>query len=226
MALKGLQLAANDAERGVIGPEQLEQIKESVQDLVGDLDRHKDAMPELPAKKGNADVPTIAEQNLPAPRRVPDVLGEGQVRPEWRHPGAVLCIAGRGPLDSAAATILAQLVAKHGVAARMVPYEQVSRRGIETLELDGVEMVCIAYLQVKGSPSHLRYLLQRLRDRLPRQKLLVGLWPEGDATLSDREVQRSLGADLYVGTLAEAVGRCIEEAREPAREDTRETAAA
>ena len=93
-----------------------------------------------------------------------------------------------------------------------------SRRGIATLDLSGVAMVCVAYLQVKGSPSHLRYLLQRLRERLPRQKLLVGLWPENDAALSDRETQDMLGADLYVTTLLQAVEHCIAEAREPVRE--------
>ena len=218
VALKGLQLAANDAERGVIGAEQLDGIQASVQDLIGDLASHQDRMPDAREPKGNADVPTIAEQNLPMPRHVPDILTEEQVRPAWRHPGAVLCIAGRGPLDAAAAGILAQLLEKHGVTARTVGFEDVSRRGIATLDLSGVAMVCVAYLQVKGSPSHLRYLLQRLRERLPRQKLLVGLWPENDAALSDRETQDMLGADLYVTTLLQAVEHCIAEAREPVRE--------
>ncbi len=218
VALKGLQLAANDAERGVIGEGQLESIKESVQDLVADLAKHQDRSPVAPERKGNSDVPTIAEQSLPPPRQVPAHLGPDEVRPEWQHPGAVLCVAGRGPLDSAAASILAQLLEKHGLGARVVAHEDVSRRGIESVDLTGVAMVCIAYLQVKGSPSHLRYLLQRLRERLPRQKLLVGLWPIDDPLLADQATRRALGADLFVSTLSAAVEHCLDEARLPAAE--------
>ena len=213
VALKGLQLAANDAQRGVLGRDKLETMQGSVRELLEDLGRHEDVQPAEPAKKGNADVPTIAEQELPVPERVPDVLDPDALPPAWRDPRAVLCIAGRGPLDEAAAAILAQLIGKHGLGARLVPHDAVSRAGIETLDLDGVAMVCIAYLEVKGSPSHLRYLLQRLRERLPSAKLLVGLWPVGEAVLGDEAIRREIGADLYVSTLREAVEACVAEAR-------------
>ncbi len=39
-------------------------------------------------------------------------------------------------------------------------------------------MACISYLDISGSPAHLRYLMQRLRQRLPTgTPILVGLWP-------------------------------------------------
>ena len=213
VALKGLQLAANDAQRGVLGREKLETMEGSVRELLADLDRHADLQPEATEKRGNADVPTIAEQELPVPERVPDHLDPDRLAPSWRHPGAVLCIAGRGPLDEAAAAILAQLLGKHGLGARIVPHEAVSRAGIESLDLAGVAMVCIAYLEVKGSPSHLRYLLQRLRERLPAQKLLVGLWPVEETVLGDEALRREIGADAYVSSLREAVEVCVAEAR-------------
>ncbi len=59
-------------------------------------------------------------------------------------------------------------------------------------------MACISYLDISGSPAHLRYLIQRLRQRLPRgTPILVGLWPSQDRTLSDQAAQRSIGADYY-----------------------------
>jgi len=213
VALKGLQLAANDAQRGVLGREKLETMKSSVGELLEDLGRHEDVQPAETEKKGNADVPTIAEQGLPPPERVPDHLDPEALPSDWRHPGAVLCIAGRGPLDEAAAAILAQLLGKHGLGARVVPHEAVSRHGIESLDFTGVAMVCIAYLEVKGAPSHLRYLLQRLRERLPTQKLLVGLWPRGESVFNDHAARREIGADLYISTLREAVDACVAEAR-------------
>ena len=193
--------------------DKLDLIKASVQDLVEDLSRHADRAPEQPERKGNADVPTIAEQQLPRARAVPAHLEPEELRPEWRSPGAVLCIAGRGPLDAAAATILAQLLGKHGLGARVIEHEAASRRGIDSLDLDGVAMVCVAYLQVKGSPSHLRYLIQRLRLRLPRQKLTVGLWPSDDPLLADAAQRRELGADLFISSLHDAVEACLAEAR-------------
>ena len=218
VALKGLQLAANDVQRGVLGTQKLETMKESVKELVHDLGRHDDrqhprgeeADPIALVETGLSDVPTIAEQNLPT---VSDqTLGRvntKELSPQWQGPEAVLCIAGRGPLDEAAAVILAQLLAKHGLSARIVPHVAVSRQGVETLDLEGVAMICIAYLEVKGSPSHLRYLLQRLRERLPRQKLLVGLWPAEDATMTDAAVRKEIGADIYVSSLHDAVEQCI-----------------
>ncbi len=222
VALKGLQLAANDVQRGVLGTEKLDTMKDSVKELVDELGAYEDRatrgkgeQPEA-TSTGLSDVPTIAEQNLPdaSARAVPARVDPDRLPPIWRGPGAVMCIAGRGPLDEAAAAILAQLLVKHGLGAQIVPHEAVSRREVETLDLTGVAMVCIAYLEVKGSPSHLRYLLQRLRHRLNGQKLLVGLWPSGDMALSDETIRRQIGADVYVSSLHDAVEQCVTQARQ------------
>ena len=223
VALKGLQLAANDVQRGVLGTEKLDTMKDSVKELVDELGEYDDRPtrgkgepPEVAgAATGLSDMPTIAEQNLPAASgKAPARLDHDSLPPIWRGAGAIMCIAGRGPLDEAAAAILAQLLVKHGLGARVVPHEAVSRREVETLDLAGVAMVCIAYLEIKGAPSHLRYLLQRLRDRLDGQKLLVGLWPAGDAALSDETVSRQIGADVYVSSLRDAVEQCVAQARQ------------
>ena len=232
VALKGLQLAANDVQRGVLAPEKLERMKESVKELVDELGRYDDRVgagrgdaADAAPISGLSDVPTIAEQNLPEPpRSMPVVLDPATLAEPWRDPRAILCIAGRGPLDEAAAEILAQLLRKHGLGASVVPHDAVSRKGVETLDLAGVAMVCIAYLEIKGNPSHLRYLLQRLRERLPHHKLLVGLWPAKEAAMSDEAVRREIGADVYVSSLHQAVYECIEEARPTPKEAISEAA--
>lgn len=58
---------------------------------------------------------------------------------------------------------------------------------------------------LSGSPAQLRYLIRRLRQRAPAARIVVGLWPRGEAALSDRDIQREIGADLYVGSLKDAV---------------------
>ena len=73
-------------------------------------------------------------------------------------------------------------------------------------------MVCISYLDITGSPAHLRYLLERLRKKAPTVKLLVGLWPEGEKVLTDASLGRQVGADVYVSSLRQAVEACLEAA--------------
>jgi predicted PurR-regulated permease PerM len=213
VALKGLQLAANDATRGVLTKPQLETIRGAIRHLVEDLDDHDDVEPAEDANDAAPVAPPRQEQDLgaeppleggaPDPERWP---------PEWRREGAILCIAGRGTLDEGAASMLAQLLRKHGLGARLVPHENVSRENIVRLDTTGVTMVCISYLEISGSPAHLRYLLRRLRQKLPKAPLLVGLWPREDVILTDAALRSQVGADHYVVTLREALRVCLEAA--------------
>ena len=163
--------------------------------------------------RGAADIPTIAEQDLPGPNVGIEPVAPDALAPSWRSKTPVLCIAGRGPFDDAAATILAQLLTRQGLGARAIPHERVSRRDIEQLDLAGIVAVCLVYLTIDGSPSHLRYLLQRLRERLPTGKLVVGLWRAGEPIITDPELQRALGADVFVTSMRQAVEACIAEAQ-------------
>ncbi|MGW5959034.1 AI-2E family transporter [Methylorubrum thiocyanatum] len=211
VALKGLQLAANDYARGVVTQAQLENIKLSCQGLVEDFENRPDVEPEVDAKNRNpADVPSLAERTHPKNEAVPGQAPPVEQRPfTWQGDTPVLCIAGRGPLDEAASTILAQLLRKHGLGARVAPYETVSRGRIRDLDLSGVAMICISYLDISGSPAHLRYLLERLHQRAPGIPILVGLWPVGEKVLTDAALGRELGADIYVSSLRDGVEACL-----------------
>jgi len=117
----------------------------------------------------------------------------------------VLCVAGHDAFDNAVTAMLAQLLQQRGVDARRIPNDAVSREAIDTLNVADVDVIAISYLEVTGSPARLRYLVRRLRLRAPAAKIVVGLWPQGEAALSDRDIQHMLGADNYVGSLARAV---------------------
>jgi hypothetical protein len=131
----------------------------------------------------------------------------------WRGDAPVLCIAGRGPLDEAAASMLSQLLHKNGLKTRVLPHEAASRFGIGSLQHEGVAMVCLVYLELGGAPSHLRYMLRRLRQRLPAARLLVGLWPIEQAILTDDRLRTAVGADAYTSSLRETVEACLDAAR-------------
>ena len=104
---------------------------------------------------------------------------------------------------------LAQLLRQRGVAVRLLSNLQASREEIGSLDLAGVDTIVISYLELSGSPADLRYLVKRLRQRAPAARVIVGLWPEGEAVLTDAGIQRTIGADLYAGSLHAAVGYAL-----------------
>ncbi|WP_043833757.1 AI-2E family transporter [Muricoccus aerilatus] len=207
VALQGLRLAANDVERGVLPPDRLERLRNAASGLVGDLASVPDEDPSPKAAAAAAEKGTIEPPRETAPSVPLPPLAE---RPgAWAGERPVLCLAGRGPLDEAASAMLAQLLSKHGVGARVVPHEASSREQVGHLDTTGVAMVCISYLDISGSPAHLRYLLRRLRQRLPGVPLLVGLWPEGEAVLTDKAQAKAVGADYFTASLHDAVTQCL-----------------
>ncbi|WCS23755.1 AI-2E family transporter [Methylobacterium sp. NMS14P] len=221
VALKGLQLAANDYARGVVTPAQLENIRSSSRSLVEDFEDHEDGEPSQDAKAVNpADTPTLAERTHAKTEAVPGQAAPREELPDgWRGETPVLCLAGRGPLDEASSAMLAQLLRKHGLGARVAPYQAASREGIRDLDMKDVAMVCVSYLDITGNPSHLRYLLERLRRRAPGVPILVGLWPVGEKVLTDAAVGREVGADAYVSSLREAVEACLRSAGHTSQPD-------
>jgi predicted PurR-regulated permease PerM len=216
VALPGLRLAVIDAERGVLTLAHLERIKRSIQSLIEDLDDHEDRQSPPAAAEATITVPLQEPAHVeshdpgcrasdgPAPGRL-------ELASAWRGATPVLCIAGRGMLDEAVSTMLAQLLDKQGLATRVVPHAATTRAAIGTLDMGGVAMACISYLELSASPSHLRYLLRRLRRRLPPDaQVLVGLWPPGEPILQDERLRAAVGADYYTSSLHEAVEACLE----------------
>ena len=199
VALRGLQLAAEDAQRGVLHLEQLERVKNTIKELVSELAANDDREPAPEKSDDAAAAPQDDARDLP---KVPPPEGSAREHEDARAPlrpeASVLCLAGKGPLDEAASAMLAQLLGKHGLGARTAPHEASSREAIASLDVSEVTMVCISYLDISGTPSHLRYLIRRLRRKLPHAPILVGLWPSDDEVLKEERVRAIIGADYYV----------------------------
>jgi hypothetical protein len=120
----------------------------------------------------------------------------------------VLCVAGRSPLDEAGAIMLAQLLEKHGLGARVESADAVATSNIFRLETSGVIMACVSYLD-DGSPAHMRYTIRRMRRRLPDARILLGCWmPDGDAAA----LRDAAKPDAVATTLRDAVRLCLEAA--------------
>lgn len=219
VVMKGLQLAAADMQRGGLPPERVKRIDTTIQDLVHDLEGYDDVDPApgeedegvAGSQREDRQVPTTPPAEGLAPARADRPI-------LWQGETPILCLAGRGLLDEAASVMLAQLLHKHDLGARVAPHQVASRTGIESLDPAGVAMVCLSYLELSGNPTSLRYVLRRLRQRLPGVPLLVGLWPAGDDFLNDEEMRQHVGADYYVGTLTNAVATCLKVAHQAAEQ--------
>jgi predicted PurR-regulated permease PerM len=209
VVLKGLQLAAVDADRGALRQEQLEQVKSTISELLSELAVYDDREPVL--GKSDAEAAAAAPQDNDSEMgKPPSGNAEGaELAPALLAETPVLCLAGKGPLDEAAAAMLAQLLGKHRLGARVVRYESASRERIASLDVSGTAVVCITYLDISGTPSHLRYLVQRLKRKLPHAPILVGIWPPEAEVLREPRVRAIIGADYYSTSLCEAVNCCV-----------------
>ena len=205
VVIKGLALAQLDVNRGALDHAHRVRIKEAVEWVIDDLSDHDDAAS-----------PAI-EEGLTEMAALPSVLSSEELAPSWRET-AVLCVAGRGSLDEAAAAMLAQLLEKRGIGARVVPSEAVSVTNLFRLDVTGVQMACLSYLE-PGSFNNARYLVRRLRRRLPRATIVDGFWTLTAQEAQERDALGATRADCVVTSLRQAVQQVVNTAKDAASAD-------
>jgi hypothetical protein len=186
VALPGLAMAQIDVVRGVMDRLRQAEICESVESVVGDLSDHVD----VDDKEAVQGQPALES---PAPHE--------------RSPSVALCLAGRTPIDQAACAILAQLVEREHVAARVLGPESLSISGVARLDSGGVEARCIVYLGHQ-SVAVVRYSVRRLRKRFPGVPIAVCLWGSVDLGPTIEAAQ----ADATITSLREAIAFCTKAA--------------
>ncbi|HWX36957.1 MAG TPA: AI-2E family transporter [Steroidobacteraceae bacterium] len=207
VALPGLKLAQDDIVRGALDRVQNEKIKAAVVEVVDDLvdqDDQKPVSETINDAEATAALETVHDATLDLP-----VAKRTDLAPQWQGDKPVLCVAGRGPLDEAAAIMLAQLLEKHGLGARVEGADAVAISNIFRLDTAGIGMVCLSYLDA-GSPARMRYAIRRMRRRLPQAQILLGCWRADTDTTTIRDTAKP---DAVATTLREAVKLCLEAAR-------------
>ena len=109
----------------------------SVEALVDDLSDHEDS----------ADAADVASDAGKATRGSDD--GEPRPRsgllsaPQGQAEKLVLCVGGRSALDDAASLLLAQLLQRQGLTARVAGYETLSVAGITRLDPARIGVICL-----------------------------------------------------------------------------------
>ncbi|HWY60923.1 MAG TPA: AI-2E family transporter [Rhizomicrobium sp.] len=147
VAARALMLAQADVNRGVLDPLRQTRIRDAIKGLIANLSDRQDPS----AAKALAELP-----------------------PSWRKT-PVLCVAGRGPLDEAATLLLVDMLAKYGVGARVVSSDQTSAAQIDGLDVEGVFVACVSYLE-PGTYKNARYQVRRLRKRMPEIPVMAIFW--------------------------------------------------
>ena len=150
VAVRGLAQAQLDVNRGALTEEGRKRIATTVEGFIDNLTLNED--------------PQVREASI----------AHATVPADWQNK-PVLCVAGRSILDHAAASLLAHLLERQGIGARLASFEEVAPASIQDLRCDGVRAVCVSYLE-PGSPKNARYLARRLRKRLPGLPLIAGFW--------------------------------------------------
>ncbi|GAC1333262.1 MAG: AI-2E family transporter [Bradyrhizobium sp.] len=210
VALKGLQLAQADAERGALNLERLTKIRDAVSEFTNNLSDVEDRPPAKVTSTTDAEatsaVETVAEdapfENLP-------VLRKEDLPPQWQGEHPVLCVAGRSQIDEAAAIMLGQLSTAHGLAARVEGAEALSTANVFRLDTTGVAIVCLVYMDASG-PAHMRYAVRRLRRKVPKATIILGCWMKGLDPAALEQLRDGAKADLAAASLGDAVKLCIE----------------
>lgn len=157
VALRALVLAQDDLERDAIDVGRSDEFRTMIEGLIQNLADHKEIEAAVDGREPCQK--TYTAETLP---------------PAWRN-RPVLCVAGRGALDEAAALLLVHLLEKRGIGARMISSREASAARISDLDVNGVCFVCLSHLGASGG-SQAHYLMRRLRRRVPEATAIAGFW--------------------------------------------------
>jgi hypothetical protein len=127
----------------------------------------------------------------------------------------VLCIAGRTPLDEAAAQLLADLLGKHGIGAHVEPSVSLSNNNLAHLADGRAQLIVLSFLDADLSIAQARFAVRRLRRRIPNVPIVAAFWTEQQPGNRSVSLCSDVKSDLCVSTLAEAVALCVERATAP-----------
>ncbi|SFK83082.1 AI-2E family transporter [Falsiroseomonas stagni] len=155
VALPALALAQGDALRGGVAEERILAVHARVAALLEDLEEEEEGPPEKPLTDPASDLPPPIMAQAPA-----SLVG----------PGSVLCLPGRGPFDDAAAMMLAQVLRKRGIGAVVAPPELL-RGEVTGFDLRLVRQAWLCAVEGGSSSAAARYLLRRLRRRMPEAQI-------------------------------------------------------
>ena len=177
--LEGLRLAQADAERGLLDEERTQGIRDAVAEIVDDLSGHEDKDEVILQDEA----PKLGESPLAQLDKIASRPKLGLLRERWRTEKPVLCIPGLGLLDEAAAMMIAQLLERQGIGARVEQADALSMSRISGWDTKGTAVVCLCCVG-NASPAQIRYATRRTRRKNPDIAILVALLGDSEEITS------------------------------------------
>jgi len=201
-----LRLAWADLHRGRLDQQQTLRIRDTVSEVVQDLETHED----LADHKATKNALSAAEDEGPLVKlQQLEKTGDGSLSLQIRRAqGVVLCIPGRGLLDEAVAMPLAQLLRREGLSAEAKEAETLSMSKLFALEIKGVALICLCFLE-HATPAQLHYATRRLRRKAPGVFILATVFDETRQTPHCDPLQLQ-DAEFLQGPLSAGVRRISE----------------
>jgi predicted PurR-regulated permease PerM len=214
VAIPALALAERDRVRGALDEEGVARTTESALLLVDNLAEFEES---LPAGEESTSEEEEAGEELQAPDP-PD-----QTAPPIATPAEppVLCVGARGPLDEVAIAMLGQLLERQGIAVRTLSPASLHAARLREIDLDGISVVVLSYVNA-DSLAHARFLIRRLRRRLPHAKFIVGFWTLTPEDMARRDPAAATGADRVAAALSDAVNDVRDELARHVKEEEKE----
>jgi predicted PurR-regulated permease PerM len=186
VAARALMLAQADVNRGALDPVRQARIRDAIKGVIHNLSGRKEGV-----------------QHVVLPS-------------SWQQGKPVLCIAGRGPLDEAAALLLVDMLDKYGVGGQVAPADQAAAGQIETLDVSEVKLACVSYLE-PGTYKNARGQVRRLRKRMPGIPILAIFWGLGDDHSRYLDSVEATEADVVTTGLKETIHHVLIFARRAAK---------
>jgi hypothetical protein len=210
VALKGLVLAQKDVKDGLVDEAAQACIARTMANVLDDLAEQPDAEPSEPAAGPVADEAEDGASNPKEPP-IPATLQPHELAPGWDGPAPVLCAAGTNELDEAAAAVLAQLLRRHGIGARVVSWKEGQFLPVERNELRAARLICLSLLDPSATNAA-RYLAKRVRRQTSDAIILVGLW-SARPDRANGNAAKAMDADRIATSFTQALAAIMEAAR-------------
>ncbi|MDR6100002.1 putative PurR-regulated permease PerM [Agrobacterium larrymoorei] len=184
-----LKLGEMDRQRGVMTEAQIALFASTTQTLIGNL--AEIAIEEEAEQDTSETEEATLEENAESPEL-----------PKVEHK-SVLCIGGRGAMDDAAASMIAQVLAIEGATVSQAEHSMVSGTTINLLRLTEIDTVVIAFLNA-GSKAHARQAVRRLKRQKPSLRVgivMPGVDGDGESSVAAQDID----ADFVATGIRDAV---------------------
>ena len=192
VGIPALRLAENDRQRSTTDINYRRLVADTAINVVQEVAEHvqEKAAAKGESAQGSEEGPAASPREVKAP--------------------AVLCAAGRNELDSAVAEMMAQALDERGIGASVLPPISVSQGALNQLDLEGIDVVCLSYLNPQPQ-VYARYICRRLRRRAPHVKFAVCCWnPAPGIEQTEALLNQMGGADAVFTSLDAFIGKMSE----------------